>query len=51
MFVSDTNECATDTVCAQQCVNTFGSYQCSCGAGYARGADPASCVAINGETR
>ena len=32
----DINECATGNGgCAQTCTNTIGSYQCSCGTGYA----------------
>ena len=28
--LSDINECLTDNVCAEQCVNTEGSYHCTC---------------------
>lgn len=41
----DVNECiVTDmSPCSVQCVNTFGSYHCTCPAGYQLGADGRSC--------
>eukprot|EP00057_Strongylocentrotus_purpuratus_P026881 XP_011681355.1 PREDICTED: multiple epidermal growth factor-like domains protein 6 [Strongylocentrotus purpuratus] len=42
----DVNECiVTDmSPCSVQCVNTFGSYHCTCPAGYQLGADGRSCT-------
>lgn len=44
----DTNECQTGTAqCAQICVNTFGSYACSCRDGFTLSEDGKSCFDVN----
>ena len=43
-YMLDINECATNNGgCSQNCTNTFGSFVCSCMAGYTLGADSRSC--------
>ena len=40
----DVNECATNNGgCSHTCINTIGSFVCSCMAGYTLGADSRSC--------
>ena len=34
-FVADIDECRNDSLCSDRCLNTEGSYQCECFAGYA----------------
>ena len=41
---SDTNECLGELGgCEDQCVNTLGSYECRCNAGYSLAPDGRSC--------
>ena len=41
---ADINECTEDTDgCAQTCINTVGSYTCSCGTGYRLASDRRRC--------
>ena len=43
-FEIDVNECATlNGSCSQMCVNTIGSYLCSCGYGYELDLDNRTC--------
>ena len=35
VFSSDVNECEGDHLCTELCINTPGSYDCSCPSGYA----------------
>ena len=48
--LSDVDECEKGTVCFQgQCLNTDGSYQCVCEAGYKFSADAGDCEGtVNG---
>ncbi|XP_014679192.1 PREDICTED: LOW QUALITY PROTEIN: low-density lipoprotein receptor-related protein 1-like, partial [Priapulus caudatus] len=43
----DTNECEYDDSCDQGCVNTDGSFTCSCISGYRLSEDGVNCIAIN----
>eukprot|EP00731_Ephydatia_muelleri_P037516 Em0494g1a len=44
----DTNECATNNGnCAQTCINSIGTYTCSCNIGYTLNADGRTCADIN----
>lgn len=44
VFLSDVNECAQNPLlCAFRCINTFGSYECSCPAGYTLRQDGRMC--------
>ena len=44
----DVNECDEGTdVCAQNCVDTEGSYNCSCGIGYTLANDDVGCNGKN----
>lgn len=43
----DVNECDTYGSCSQMCVNTEGSYTCSCVEGYVLQPDNKSCKAKN----
>ena len=44
-YNTDNNECQTDNgSCAQQCINTPGSYHCSCDDGFELTSDAHSCV-------
>lgn len=44
----DIDECTeTDRLCQQNCANTWGSYQCSCNAGFTLSADNRSCVDVD----
>ena len=44
LFDKDLNECETNNGgCAQICTNTFGSFECSCAAGYNLAADNLGC--------
>lgn len=45
----DLNECNTYGSCSQMCVNTDGSYTCSCVEGYVLQPDNKSCKAKNGK--
>ncbi|XP_066569095.1 epidermal growth factor-like protein 7 [Amia ocellicauda] len=42
---TDVDECSGSHSCAQQCVNTIGSYQCGCQEGYQLGRDGLACEA------
>ena len=45
---TDTDECSVKNGgCTQLCINTVGSYECSCGTGYALDSDGHTC---NGNT-
>ena len=44
----DINECSERTDgCAQNCMNSVGSYSCSCGSGYRLASDGRGCTDIN----
>ena len=44
----DIDECAESTNgCTQTCINTHGSYSCSCDAGYRLASDGRSCIDID----
>lgn len=43
---ADTNECAFDGACSQQCINTEGSFQCACVQGYILRPDGRTCKAL-----
>ena len=44
-YALDIDECSEDSDgCAQNCVNTIGSYTCSCNTGYNLGSDGRSCI-------
>lgn len=45
----DLNECNTYGSCSQMCINTEGSYTCSCVEGYVLQADNRSCKAKSGK--
>lgn len=45
---ADSDECAREEACAQQCRNTPGSFECACADGYALRADRRSCAAADG---
>lgn len=45
----DLNECNTYGSCSQMCINTEGSYTCSCVEGYVLQPDNRSCKAKNGK--
>ena len=48
MHFTDINECKTNNAnCAQQCVNTNGSYYCKCQLGYSRNPDNITCESIH----
>ena len=41
----DINECTEGTDgCSQQCINTIGSYRCSCSSGYRLASDGQACT-------
>lgn len=42
----DDDECAKPGICDHRCVNTYGSYQCTCNEGYKLGPDRRSCIGI-----
>lgn len=42
-FLSDVDECRGRPACAQQCVNTAGSYRCACRDGFGLAEDGRSC--------
>ena len=45
MTCTDVNECHSDSnECAQQCINTPGSYHCSCDQGFKLTGDDHSCI-------
>ena len=45
LLFEDINECVKNTDgCNQNCINTAGSYQCSCNSGYELGLDSQTCV-------
>ena len=50
---SDRNECEDDEstlkcdVITERCVNTFGSYECECGEGYAKNESEAKCKNVD----
>ena len=47
-ILSDVDECQTnDGGCNQTCYNTAGSFECSCGPGYALAADNLDCDGKN----
>lgn len=41
--LSDVDECSEQQPCAQDCMNTAGSYRCACKEGYSLGGDGRSC--------
>ena len=43
-FLSDDDECTFSNLCAQKCVNSVGSFECSCYSGYKLEADKLDCV-------
>ena len=46
-YISDINECLNNTGgCAEGCVNTFGSYYCTCSVGHTLQADNRSCAGM-----
>ena len=49
MFKLDINECSLNTTnwCDQLCINTNGSFQCSCNAGFSLSSNGRSCLDIN----
>ena len=49
IFLLDQDECAIYGTCSQTCVNTYGSYACSCVEGYLMQPDNRSCRAKNGK--
>ncbi len=44
---SDVNECLVPGTCSQTCLNTVGSYKCSCYKGYMLQRDGSSCRALS----
>ena len=47
-LISDSNECYTGNgYCSQACINTLGSYKCSCLSGYVLNMDNRSCDGKN----
>ncbi|XP_065067753.1 hemicentin-1-like isoform X2 [Rhopilema esculentum] len=46
-FCADVNECLVSTQCEQLCINTNGSYHCSCNKGFFLSRDGVSCQDIN----
>ena len=44
MLLSDVNECTDTDVCDQNCVNSEGSYECSCNQGYLLALDLKTCL-------
>lgn len=44
--LSDVDECSERQRCAQQCVNTAGSYRCACREGFALAGDGRSCQSL-----
>ena len=43
-YCLDVDECESDNGgCAQICINTVGSFECSCAAGYSLSVDNATC--------
>uniref|UniRef100_A0A8D1E780 EGF-like domain-containing protein n=2 Tax=Sus scrofa TaxID=9823 RepID=A0A8D1E780_PIG len=50
IFLLDQDECAIYGTCSQTCVNTYGSYACSCVEGYLMQPDNRSCRAKNEPT-
>ena len=49
MFKLDINECSLNTTnwCDQLCMNTNGSFRCSCNAGFSLSSNGRSCLDIN----
>lgn len=48
IYVSDDNECSRKNAgCSQECVNTDGSYYCTCSEGYEQDADIHACNNVN----
>lgn len=45
LFVQDINECLDYKICSQRCVNTFGSYRCTCANDFQLKSDNKSCEA------
>ena len=43
LHVVDINECLKGDVCEQSCVNTNGSYYCTCYSGYELNSDGKTC--------
>lgn len=41
---SDVNECLGDHSCSQECVNTLGTYTCTCNPGYGLLSDKKYCA-------
>lgn len=51
VFFLDIDECTEGSSgCAQNCVNTYGSYKCKCGAGYSLKADGKTCSGCKKKT-
>uniref|UniRef100_A0A8C4MYX3 LDL receptor related protein 1B n=1 Tax=Equus asinus asinus TaxID=83772 RepID=A0A8C4MYX3_EQUAS len=50
IFFSDQDECAIYGTCSQTCINTYGSYACSCVEGYIMQPDNRSCKVKNEPT-
>ncbi|XP_053409011.1 neurogenic locus notch homolog protein 1-like [Mercenaria mercenaria] len=42
----DVNECRTEKPCDQTCINTWGSYVCSCNEGYTLHTDEHTCIPV-----
>ena len=43
LWISDINECRSNSRCEQVCINTLGSYRCACEEGYALRSDGTTC--------
>ena len=50
-YFSDIDECfsVSDNNCDQECINTFGSFECGCGEGYILDTDGTTCLGKCGE--